>query len=241
MFLGRYSISPLWCIARKTTRHTKYFSQKETMANPAILWTRKAVDLGIYWPDSWSNQVLSFHQWPSQKPASMKPVKTALKYLSRELCQGSPRLLIIQSQLLARSQTRLPTEAFPTGRENYNGCGGQGRGLLLNCEFTSLLGLRTVCSPSNSASSPFPVTLSDASCLTDQQLSSPQTVCMYFGHPILFCPLKFIYSLDFCWLIGLCLITAQTLAFLVATLFSPTLNPLPHSTWTLFLSRILYR
>ena len=62
-------------------------------------------------------------------------------------------------------------------------------------ESPSLLDLGTVCSPFNSASSTFPVTLSDTNCLTDQQLSSLQIVCMYFGHPILLCPLIFIYSL----------------------------------------------
>lgn len=42
--------------------------------------------------------------------------------------------------------------------------------------------------------------------------------------------LWYLFTPTFCWLIGLCLIAAQTFAFLVAALFSQTLGLLPHST-----------
>lgn len=98
-----------------------------------------------------------------------------------------------------------------------------------------LLGLGTVCSPSDSASSTFPVrpTVRSAArlpvdCLLvlwSFYLVLPSDICLL--------------TLDFCLLIGLCLIAAQTLAILVAALFSCTLSLLPHSPRIPFLSRIL--
>lgn len=120
MFSGHNasSISPLWCITRNTARYTKYLSQKDTVGNSAILLTGQTVDPRTAHGDLLIRSVLqSSPLFPSMtdKPASKKPAKTALKYFSREPCQVSLLLLTIPLLFPARLQTRLPEDAFSPG------------------------------------------------------------------------------------------------------------------------------
>lgn len=97
-----------------------------------------------------------------------------------------------------------PKDAFSPQWENYNSCWGQESVFLLYCEswlgsgyclfFLQLCLFHISCGPLWGQ-------------LFDQQLSSLQTVYMYFSHPILFCPLIFIYSpliLLINWLLSYC-------------------------------------
>lgn len=104
----------------------------------------------------------------------------------------------------ARLQTRLTKDAFSPQWENYNGCWGQESVFLPYCEsclgsgyclfFLQLCLFHISCGPLWGQ-------------LFDQQLSSLRTVRMYFSHPVLFCPLIFIYSpliLLINWLLSYC-------------------------------------
>lgn len=210
------------------------------MDNPAILFTGKTGPEDSPW--GFTDQIharikSSFHQWHSDEPASKKPAKTALKYFSREPCQVSPPLLTIYLLLLARLQTRLlkmhsrHSERTTIAAEAKRACSF--------CTVSPGLGLGTVYSFSNSASSTFPVALSEANFLIN---SSPPCGLFTCTLVILSCSaLWYLFTPPwFCWLIGFCLIAVQTLAILVA-LFSHTLSLLPHSTGIPFLSGIPYR
>lgn len=171
--------------------------------------------MGIHCSDPCSNQVLSLHQWLMiLQPRSQW--RQPWNALPEHVVKSHSLLLTNHLLLPTRLQTRLTKDAFSSEKtimvvEAKRAC-------WFCTESLSLLGLGTLfscqlCLFHISCDSLRPTVWSTA-LFPEDCLHELWSFYLVLPSDI------YLLTLDFCWLIGLSLITAQTLAFLVVALFS---------------------